>query len=783
MQNAALFTMHDLVHDLARSVMGNELLDASKTGETERCNCRYALLSDCSKQLKLFATNPEKLRALRFLHCDKIRIHADAFVSAQFLRVLDLSECYIQDLPSSIGELKQLGYLNTPRVQMIPTCIELPKLNYLNLSGSLVTELPFSLCQMKCLMHLNLSCCSKMQGLPSSFALLKNLLHLDLSGCRYVEIIPELLAGFKELVHLDLSNCKCIKSIAEALGGLTNLQFLNLARRKYGKLMNLTGLPEVIINLTKLRYLGLSGTMHSIFGGPSTEKIASFIQYISTLSNLEHLDLSGNYSIACIPESISSLKKLHTLDLTYCTGLLSLPESMMEMDNLKILNVKGCINLDKSTLPRSNLFVLLPSFVVNANNDESSSNLSLLHDANPIELKISRLENVKSIDEVFGIKLMGKQRMKKLQLEWTRDVQRTVEDIEVLRGLVPPNSLEEFVLQGYKSASFPVWIMGISPHLPNLMEIRMWDLPKCNRLPPLGQLPNLKGLAIGGLHSITKIDEDFYGGARAFPGLKEFQLIGMERLEEWKTTYSYVEDEVKELMFPNLERLTIHDCPKLWLNPCAPRAKICDIENCDNAIASWGQTCDCSSASLTDVIVWVNSKMVPLHQCLPALKKLCIKHCSDLNNLGEIIWDLSALESLTLESNNQLELPKWLGELVSLKELKISKWPNLNNLQNMRYLISLQKLNLNFCHSILALPEWLGDFITLEELHITGCWEIRTLPQSIHKLTKLWELCIFFCPVLERWCDLEENKMKLSHIMRKVYALILFPPSCFFFLC
>ena len=114
-------------------------------GCTGRNSCRYALLTDSSRPLKLYMASPEKVRALRFLGYDSIGLRSTAFSSAKYLRVLDLSECYIPKLPNSIGELKQLRYLNAQGIQddVIPMCItELLKLNYLNLGGSLITALP-----------------------------------------------------------------------------------------------------------------------------------------------------------------------------------------------------------------------------------------------------------------------------------------------------------------------------------------------------------------------------------------------------------------------------------------------------------------------------------------------------------------------------------------------------------------------------------------------------------------------------------------------------------------
>lgn len=258
--NSTFFNMHDLVHDLARSIMADGVLETSKMGCTGRNNCRYALLTDSSSPLKLYVASPAKIRALRFLGYGRTGIHGAAFSSAKYLRVLDLSECYTAKLPNSIGELKQLRYLNAQGVQdkVIPRSItQLFKLNYLNLGGSLITELPESFGKMKSLMHLNLSCCLKLVKLPKSFVDLKELVHLDLHNCRNVDIVPGLLLELKELAYLDLSKCICVKAMAEDLGGLAKLQYLDLSGTFMGKKI-LSGLKKAMSNLTDLRYLDIS---------------------------------------------------------------------------------------------------------------------------------------------------------------------------------------------------------------------------------------------------------------------------------------------------------------------------------------------------------------------------------------------------------------------------------------------------------------------------------------------------------------------------------------------
>ena len=69
--------MHDLVHDLAASVLADELttVDASQKSSSntrKQKYCRYALLTNYDGQAKLSNTLPEKVRALHFASSSKL---------------------------------------------------------------------------------------------------------------------------------------------------------------------------------------------------------------------------------------------------------------------------------------------------------------------------------------------------------------------------------------------------------------------------------------------------------------------------------------------------------------------------------------------------------------------------------------------------------------------------------------------------------------------------------------------------------------------------------------
>lgn len=237
------------------------------------------------------------------------------------------------------------------------------------------------------------------------------------------------------------------------------------------------------------------------------------------------------------------------------------------------------------------------------------------------------------------------------------------------------------------------------------------------------------------------------------------------------TSYSSGEDYV-------IQNLEICNCPKLRMKPLPPRAIRLKISNNDNVLSSWAE-CTVShtnasfSSSPVTTILKVEYCKVPrrewrLLQHLPGLTHLWISVCGDLTISPEILAHLSSLESLIIEAKDQEELPKWLGELVSLRELDIIGYTGIKELrQNMRQLTKLQALSLSRCRSITSLPHWLGELTSLKELDICECNGIRSLPEGIQQLANLRELKVIGCPELTQWCESTDNEKKLAHIKQK----------------
>jgi Leucine-rich repeat (LRR) protein len=816
-EKTTIFTMHDLVHDLAISLLGNKLLDKSKQENTMRKNkdYQYAVLRDC--RMPLWLTREAQLKALHFLECSGTALRGAAFAPATSLRVLDLSDCCSHKLPDSIGQLKELRYLNAPwtRDLQFPECItKLSHLIFLNLHGSDIEKIPESIGEMKDLRHLDLSCC-RIKRLPDSFMSLQKLVHLDFSNCHLMLGESESLWSLSRLEHLSLSKCRIEGDLAKALCGLRELQYLELSHLFcWGNLGR--GLQQV----TKLMYLDIRGFLdRNIVGGAETE---TFIEAISSLSNLVYLNLGWNQNLYYIPESIGNLSKLRTLDLSHCINLERLPAAISGINNMKFVHVAGCDRLDKSTLPLyKNVAKLLPYFAVHAGDSESSSNLRWLEYENPTKLELSGLENVKSIGEAQRIKLVEKQRIQELGLVWTRDAKRFVDDEGVLKQLVPPYTVGQMRLQGYNSAGFPSWMMDIATYVPHLVDVTLEDMPNCSSLPPLGQLPNLKKLWIGRMESIRKIGQDLYGDCGAFPLLRSFTLQEMKCLEEWNTSYSYhnaggKDASKKVLAFPNLRDLFIADCPMLRfksLSPLALGKEMTITRSGQVVLSSWecrGQFDASSSARTT----WLSIEHceAPLHQWsllrhLPHLTKLSINNCSDLTcSSTDLLRCLRSLEALYVRDCKSIAaLPERLGDLTSLNKLDISNCEGVKALpESIQLLTRLRRLKINGCpqlvqfrcppslktlyvrncKSIVQLPQRLADLSSLKNLEIIECEGVKALPESIQQLTCLQRLGIYGCPQLLQWCQSKENKMKLAHIKERVHALRIYPFIMFlFFIC
>ncbi|MFX0147216.1 MAG: leucine-rich repeat domain-containing protein [Candidatus Hodarchaeota archaeon] len=279
------------------------------------------------------------------------------FTSFNKLRIIDLSNSGINEIPKNVNNLRNLEnlILTNNNLRFLPDSIcELKNLNYLDLSLNKMLELPEAISNLKSLKNLNLYD-NKLKKLPNSFGGLESLEKLSIE--------------FNELTELpeSFSNLKCLKKVSlggnhltflpDSIGNLNSLLVLSLYDNK------IKNLPDSIENLNSLETLNL--IQNNIEELPKT---------IGQLRNLRNLYISDN-KLKQIPESIISLELLEKLEVDN-NNLMELPQNVgdlknithlhLENNNLKELPSSICdlLKLEKLSLSRNKL-VSLPKSIGN----------------------------------------------------------------------------------------------------------------------------------------------------------------------------------------------------------------------------------------------------------------------------------------------------------------------------------------------------------------------------------------------------------------------------------
>ncbi|XP_058091100.1 putative disease resistance protein RGA3 [Magnolia sinica] len=185
------YRMHDLIHDLSRSISGGECfrIECGKVCSIpEKCRHMSLTWDDDTEPMDFEAfTKSKGLRTLLFIHSYRAKIEQapqDMLLKFRCLRVLDFSSINVAELSNSIGNLKHLRYLD--------------------LSWTRIRRLPESLCS------------------------IYNLQTLKLKGCRKLIELPNDTRNLINLQHLNLENCHKLKSTPPGIGKLTSLQTLSM---------------------------------------------------------------------------------------------------------------------------------------------------------------------------------------------------------------------------------------------------------------------------------------------------------------------------------------------------------------------------------------------------------------------------------------------------------------------------------------------------------------------------------------------------------------------------
>ncbi|GLU07892.1 hypothetical protein SLE2022_248310 [Rubroshorea leprosula] len=528
------FVMHDLVHDLAQYVAGETCYNLEKMFHSEK----MVIHLEKVRHLSISALGVEALRRLRFLDksnnlrtflalpsCDHYNEGHNMFFQEllqklRCSRVLSFNDKIVSEIPTSIGNLKHLRYIDfsCSQIQSLPDSVRfLVYLQTLILHDcSRITELPASVVDLVDLHHLDIRGTNSLQKMPSQMALqveecgeliflledgdsisslAASLKSIIISRCPFLVS----LAGQEQkhlpgsLEKLRIANCANLEHLPTGLHNLTCLKQLSIGRCKkfagflvtdfplYLHRLNLSdlealeSLPDELMMTTKEIIICNCPRLKSFLVGKLLPMLQNStidrgievvnplrnlgfpIDYMHELSCLCYFEIVNCESLESLPERVLSIPTLQTLWIMSCKSLKSLPNGMYNCESLQNLEISGCPSI--ASIARGSLPPNLKDLVI----DCEGLNESML--------------------EYWGIDRLTC--LKYFEINWICPPDDLL-----------PTSLTTLIIKGvYNLESIS---RGLLQNLASLKKLEILDCPILKTLPKEGLPPSLEKFQIRG---------------------------------------------------------------------------------------------------------------------------------------------------------------------------------------------------------------------------------------------------------------------------------------------
>ncbi|KAL4614023.1 hypothetical protein ACB092_07G025400 [Castanea dentata] len=608
--------MHDLMHDLAQSIMSHECL-VVESGKDVKVAGRIIHMSYDWNSSQAISLNEDlcKVRSLRTcLGTSDHKASLPFFLKQKYLRVLDFRSVY-SEVPRSINNLKHLRYLD--------------------MSSSEITVL------------------------PESTTCLLNLQTLKLDDCGFLRKLPKGMKHMKSLMYLGIDGCDSLTRLPEGMGQLSCLQYLSffiVGKEKGYQVSELEGLNlrnkltikelDNVRNSVEAKNANLIGkqNLHSLSLVWQRDNKSHVLDHVEDVldglqphSNLKELSIY-NYHGSKIPTWIqgSVLCDLVEISLDCWERCEHLPP-LGKLSFLKVLVITDWHAVkyigNEFHGDGVNSFPSLKEFRLHNMHDLEEWRTMTGGESFPclITLEIThcpKLVEIPIIPSITNLTMRSNNAMLvRSVMNLTSLSSLVIEDMDDELTVLPDGLLQNHkMLERLEIYKMPN-LMSLTNQLDNLSALNEFRLQNCDKIESLPE-------GLQNLHSLRVLDIRNCNNLLSLPMNGLQGLSSLRSLHIWSCNkFCSLSEGIQYLIA--LEDLSIDSCPKL--------------------------------ISLPEGI-----------QHLTALRFLSIWNCEDLSSLPKQIGFLTLLSYLEIwNCPNLMSIPDELQNLTAVKILTIDRCPHL----------------------------------------------------------------------------------------------------------
>ncbi|XP_074285964.1 putative disease resistance protein RGA1 [Silene latifolia] len=595
-----LFKIHDLLHDIAEKVAGEEIFRFSFDTSSVGKRVRHLSLVDDSYAQHIF--NNSQIRTCLFVKYFDKESSVDQLLASKSipkwtcLRSLDLSYSQAKSLPNSIGKLLHLRSLDlsyNTNLKVLPKSItKLVNLQTLNLDSCYsLKQLTDDVSNLVDLRTLNVAQCDALSCMPAGISMLSSLHTLCqfVVGARPSSTSKQCFYGLEDLKHLN----KLKGDLKIEIAVLKNAKFVKEEQGGGGYLRSKEHLEKIVINFRRGEEYG------------SKESEQALLEEMEPHRDVKALKLKG-YHGETIPRwprrgdnlALFDFPNLVTLKIKDCSELLYLPWQIGKLPYLKTLHISGLLNTeyvaDSETLVSDEGSSFFPSLhnlsihklpklkgwwrsesgshVLNFNDSRSSREAQVEWVSSPCfpllkNLRIKWCENMMfvplcpQLEELTIRDCRRDMRCAPRPLSYTKLKRLEINNVEWLKSM--PSEYTQFLseIEIEIVSARRMERLGEVNEFPTylLSSVRTLRIILCSQLKSVGGwLEHLSALEYLRIDECPKVELGGMSWHNLAATLQSLELCGLEEMEELPEGLQYC---------TSLRSLTIEDCPKLKSMP------------------------------------------------------------------------------------------------------------------------------------------------------------------------------------------------------------------------